>query len=121
MKESPKLTDRQKLFCDNYLSNGFHSTNAYRDAYDRHNENEYNSIRSCASQLLDKQQVQDYINSKLEENEITMNEALAKLSYLIKQHSDLSVCHQAIKTYLKLKDKLDDNVKVDMVYTANFS
>ena len=115
------LTPKQKLFCNIYLSNSFNGVQAYCEAFSKSIENDYNNAKSSASQLLDKPQVRNYINDRLEENEITMECALAKLSFLIKQHSDLSVCHQAIKTYLKLNERLDDTVKLEMTYKANFS
>ena len=118
--EKPKLTTKQKIFCDYYLSNSFIGVNAYADAFDRNLDTDYNNIKSSASQLLSKPQVQDYLNDKLEQSEITMKEALAKLSFLIKQHSDLSVCHQAIRTYLKLMEKIDDSISLKVEYKAKF-
>lgn len=115
-----KLTTKQKLFCDLYLSNGFVGVTAYADAYNRNLDSDYNGIKSSASQLLSKLQVQEYLNEKLEQSEITMKEALAKLSFLIKQHSDLSVCHQAIRTYLKLMEKIDDSINLKVEYKAKF-
>ena len=59
------LNDKHKLFCEEYISNGYNSVNAYSVAYSKDNNN-YNSMRVRASKLLKEILIQNYIR-ELEE------------------------------------------------------
>lgn len=54
------LTEKQKAFCREYFTNGGNGTQAYLAAYD---SNSPVSAAIEANRLLDKTEIQDYINS----------------------------------------------------------
>ena len=56
MKE---LTDRSKLFCEEYIKNWYHARNAYKTVYGQEDDQK---ASVSAYQLLKDQRVQDYID-----------------------------------------------------------
>lgn len=61
------LNEKHKLFCEEYISNGYNSVNAYSVAYSKDNNN-YNSMRVRASKLLKEILIQNYIRELEEQN-----------------------------------------------------
>ena len=57
---SDKLTDKQKLFCEDYLSNGFNSTDAAKSA--GYSEK---TAYSIGSENLIKPEIRDYIKKRI--------------------------------------------------------
>lgn len=60
-KKQEKLTERQKMFVDEFLVNGFNGRQAYNSIYGK-KENEV--ADACASRLLSKAKVKKYFNQK---------------------------------------------------------
>lgn len=56
------LTPKQRLFCEYYLTNGFHATNAYKKAYPDNKNPAYNS---SAFKTLENPRVYKYINDSI--------------------------------------------------------
>lgn len=59
------MTSQQRQFCENYLANGFNATRAYFDAYP--DANKKNPKPSYPYQLLKKEEIKEYINSRKKE------------------------------------------------------
>ena len=60
------MTDKQKIFCDEYLID-FNATRAYKNAYP--NCKKENSARKAGSRLLTNVDIQEYIEQKMKERE----------------------------------------------------
>lgn len=64
-----KLNEHHKLFCEEYINNGYSGVNAYCVAYGKENNNyNYNSMKARASKLLKEHLIQNYIIKLEEEN-----------------------------------------------------
>lgn len=60
------LNEKHKLFCEEYVTNGYNGVNAYSVAY-KESDN-YNSMRARASKLLKEVHIQNYIRELEEQN-----------------------------------------------------
>lgn len=67
------MTDKQKLFCDEYLSNGMNATQAYLKVYK--NVKSEDVAGACAARLLGNASVREYLDVALAKihDEKTMN------------------------------------------------
>lgn len=67
-----KLTTNQKVFCENYITNGFNATQAYLIAFAKSTKNEV-TARTNANKLLKRDYIKEYIEllqEKVEEKSI---------------------------------------------------
>ena len=72
-----KLTNKQRLFVEFYLSNGLNATDAARRAGYKGN---YQTLRAIASQNLTKTTIRTLIDKRLEEAAMNANEVLYRLT-----------------------------------------
>jgi len=122
--EGLNLNEKQKLFCDNFVSkeffaNGFES---YVDAYnvDLERNGAYESAKSAASRLLKNKDVCDYINSLLDDAGLNDNFVDKQLLFLINQQTDFGSKIAAIREYNKLKSRIVERVSQKIeIDTAN--
>lgn len=61
--QKKKRTDKENLFIDEYLNNGFNATKAYITAGYSKNSNNY--ARQCACQLLAKPYIRDEVDNRI--------------------------------------------------------
>lgn len=115
-KSNPyNLTDKQKLFCELYVSkdffgNGFQS---YVEAYNVNLEVKGSSLtaRSAASRLLTKDNILKYLQDLLDDaglNDIFVDK---QLLFLITQKADFKANVAAIKEYNVLRQRIETKVK----------
>jgi len=62
MRDKSGLTIKQKLFCDNYIANGYNATDAARKA--KYSEN---SASEIGNENLRKPQIQEYLGKRMKE------------------------------------------------------
>ena len=102
------MTDKQKIFCDEYLID-FNATRAYKNAYP--NCKKENSARKAGSRLLTNVDIQEYIEQKMKEREerttITQDMVIKELSKVA--FSDIRKLYTD-KGNLKFMKDLDDDI-----------
>ena len=104
------LNERQKIFCDNFVSKDFfaNGTESYISAYNINVEKKgaYDAARANASALLKKENICKYINSLLDAAGLNDNFVDKQLLFLINQQMDFSSKIAAIREYNKLKSRI---------------
>jgi phage terminase small subunit len=118
----PKLNEKQKMFCDEYLANGYNATQAYRDVYGDSNK----TPDRAAHALKIKPHVQEYIQTRLNEkvgpkDEIIqmMAEKLKSVAFTNNENEKIGMQHQlkAVellgKQYGVYTDKVE--IKTDVI------
>ncbi len=101
-----------KAFADEYLVNGFIGCNAYSKIYDKDLESQYNYCKSAASTILAREEVASYLQERLEDNHLSVDEALSVLRYLALQKSELGTSLGAVKLILQINEKLTEKIEV---------
>lgn len=99
------MTTKQKLFCEEYLSNGFNGTKAYLEVFDTESEK---VAGINASKLLKKVEIREYIQELIKEHvssELTCDRILYELMDLAFNH-DGSVPHNVRLSALQHLSKL---------------
>ena len=118
------MTERNELFIKHYLTDAnFNGSKAYALAYKKDLINQNAICRTGASQLLQKEEIKEKINSLLEESNLTYEVALNRINFIATQVHDLQTALSAIKLYLQVTGKLNPkevDVNIKRVYTANF-
>lgn len=112
MKE---INPKHKAFADEYLVNGFIGCNAYSKIYDKDLESQYNYCKSAASTILARPEVAAYIQEKLDDNHLSVEEILKQLKYLATQKSELGSALGACKLLLQYHQKLTEKIEVKQV------
>lgn len=109
-----RLNQKQKNFCVYYVSgettigNGAQSyALAYR--YDLTQPGKYLSAKSNAHKLLSKPEVNEYIDSLLQDQQVDDRLVERHMWLLITQNNDLNVKRQAIADYLRLGNRMAKN------------
>jgi phage terminase small subunit len=116
-----ELSPKYLAFCNEYLINNFNGGQAYAVAYEKNYLDNSASCRASASMLLSKPQICDYIMERLEDRELNFNEVLDKLSFNIKQMSDIAASNSAINLYLKLYNKFSpEKIELKTEFVAKF-
>lgn len=107
--KDPKLSLKQKLFCQAYVDTCGNGTEAVlRAGYNISNKNGHsdrNLAKSIASENLTKPYISAYIASLLEKVGFNDENVVAQHLFLINQHVDLGVKLRAIEMYYRLKGK----------------
>ncbi len=110
--KDPKLSLKQKLFCQAYVETMGNATEAVvRAGYNISKKNgspDRNLAKSIASENLTKPYISAYIASLLERVGLNDENVAAQHLFLINQHVDLGVKIRAIDMYYKLKGKYTD-------------
>ena len=121
MEEHKKINSKHKAFADEYLQNGFIAYLAYSKVYDKDIETHYNYCKSAASTILARPEVASYLQGRLEDNHLSVDEALSVLRYLALQKSELGTSLGAVKLILQINEKLTEKIEVKQVeYVAKF-
>lgn len=115
-----ELTEKQKLFCDLYVSKEFfgNGVQSYIGAYsvDLSKPGAYVVAKSGASENLTKPHLLNYINSLLDDAGLNESFVDKQLLLLITQNADFPSKISAIKEFNKLKgritEKIDHTVKI---------
>lgn len=110
--KDPKLSLKQKLFCQAYVETYGKGTEAVLKAgYNVSKKNGYpnrNLAKSIASENLTKPYISAYIASLLERVGLNDENVAAQHLFLINQCVDLGVKTRAVDMYYKLKGKYTD-------------
>ena len=105
--KEPKLSLKQRLFCQYYVETFGNGTEAVVKAgYNISKKNgspDRNLAKSIASENLTKPDILSYINSLLEKSGLNDETVATHHWFLINQFTDLSVKAKAIDLYYKLK------------------
>lgn len=114
------LNPKQEMFCQLYATDREFFGNgvqAYLEAYDpdQSKTNWYKTACAAASRLLTNVKVCDRINEILEESGFNDVAVDRQLAFLLTQHGDLKTKLGAIKEYNKLKARVSDGPKVQVV------
>lgn len=127
-QKAEKLTDSQKRFCELYCSseefygNGVQS---YIEAFDvkLDKKGAYNGAKSNAYKLLKMKKILEYINELLDERGLNDQFVDKQLLFAITQHADLKVKVKAISEYNKLKNRVNEGLKIlsEGSLTINFA
>lgn len=93
-----KLTAKQKLFCEEYVANGYIQVEAYRKAYPDANEN---TAHGGASTLMKNEKVREYIKELQRDRFEALNisaeriaEKLAEIAFAAKNDEDYTATSQ---------------------------
>jgi len=113
-----RLLPQMKMFCELYATdreffgNGVES---YIEAYDVDTSKKgyYKTACVCASKLLSKAKIYNYINKLLEEGGLNNTFVDKQLLFVISQHKELSSKVKAIQEYNKLKQRITEKIDVD--------
>jgi len=95
------LTPKQKLFCDNYVANLGNGVQAAMGVY----ETDYKGACIIASQNLRKLKVIEYLTLQFKKFDIGDEEAMAHLSFLIKQFGELPMKAKGLDMFFKIRGK----------------
>lgn len=110
------LTEKQKRFCDLYVSEEFfgNGVRSYAEAYgyDLEDAKQYNICKASAYENLTKPYIAEYINAKLDEAGLNDTFVDKQLLFTITQHADLSAKMQAIREYNKIKGRIIDKTEI---------
>lgn len=103
------LTEKQKLFCENYIANGFNARDAYYKAFP---ENQNNKQPSYPYTLLKKQEIKDYIEKRRKEIYESLNIDSIRV---VQEIADIAFALKGDETYnvaakLKALDLLSKNL-----------
>ena len=108
--EESSLTEKQEMFCKNYVSKEFFGSGveSYADAYglDLMVQKDYNTAKSNAYKLLTNTYILSRINQELEEAGLNDNFVDKQLLFAITQNADLGSKVKAIGEYNKLKQRI---------------
>ncbi|MEK7498139.1 MAG: terminase small subunit [Patescibacteria group bacterium] len=103
--KEPKLSLKQKLFCQAYVETRGNATEAVlRAGYSLSKKNGHpdrNLAKSIASENLTKPYISEYIKELLDKSGLNNENVAIQLKFLISQFSDLSVKLRAIDVYYK--------------------
>lgn len=117
-KQQQKLTPKQKLFCEMYVSEDFFGNGyaAYCAAYNKEpaTKKEINSVKASASENLTKPNLLAYINELLDLAGFNDAHADKQLLFLMTQNNDYSAKLGAIREYNKVKDRITKKVDVNV-------
>ena len=121
MSKEKQINPKHKAFADEYLLGGFIGCNAYSKIYNKDLESQYNYCKSAASVILAREEVAAYIQARLEDNHLSVDEALSILRYLALKKSELGTSLGAVKLILQINEKLTEKIEVKQVeYKAFF-
>lgn len=114
-----ELTLKQKKFCEVYVSQEFfaNGVQSYIESYDidTSKHGAYNSARVSASELLTNPNILLYINHLLDLTGLNDTFIDKQLTLLITQNADFGSKLGAIKEYNKLKQRVEDKVKQEVI------
>lgn len=99
--KSHRLTAKQKLFCDHFLK----SLNGVQSAFEVYNTKDYETAKSIASENLTKPNIIAYLTLQFARFNITPDETMAHLGYLVRQFGDLGAKGRGIDMSLKVFGK----------------
>lgn len=104
----PKLTPKQRLFCENYVCNPETFANGAQSyalayGYDVTEVSKYKSAKTNAHKLLLNPAINAYINELLEDKKLTRATVDTQLDFLISQNANLGVKLQAIALFYKFR------------------
>lgn len=113
-----KLTAKQKLFCEEYVANGYVQVAAYRKAYPDANEN---TAHGGASTLMKNEKVREYIKELQKDRFEALNigaeriaEKLAEIAFAPKNDEDYTVSSQLKALELLQKQMGLQNQKMEI-------
>jgi hypothetical protein len=122
--EESELNEKQKLFCDLYVSKDFfaNGVQAYIQAYniDITKEGAYDAARANSSRLLTIDNIYNYINKLLDDAGLNDNFVDKQLLFMIQQQADFTAKLGAIKEYNKLKQRITDKQEVKLRLGKDF-
>ena len=123
-KKKTKLNEKQKLFCQLYATDREFFGNgvqAYIKAYNINlsKSGAYNGARTDAYRLLTKAYILEYIRKIMELGGLNNERVDKELLFLIEQDAEFGTKLGAIKEYNKLKDRIENKLKLegDVTYT----
>jgi len=108
------LNQKQKLFCELYLSKDFYGNGieSYAEAYniDTTETKGYNTAKVNASKMLTNSNILLYINDCLDD--VGFNDAFVdkQLLHIIKQNADFGSKLGAVKEFNKLKQRIEEKL-----------
>ena len=112
MKE---INPKHKAFAQAYIENQFIGYLAYSKVYDKDVETHYQYCKSAASTILARPEVAAYIQEKLDDNHLSVEEILKQLKYLATQKSELGSALGACKLLLQYHQKLTEKIEIKQV------
>lgn len=125
--ETKTLNEKQKMFCDYYVSKEFfgNGVESYAEAYniDLSDPKKYRFAAVNASKLLIKTNICSYVNQQLDEAGLNDNFVDKQLLMVVTQHADLHAKMKGIEQYNKLKARITDKAElkhnIDIDVTLN--
>ena len=96
-----RLTPKQKLFCDYYIK----TLNGVQSAFEVSDTKDYKTAASMASENLIKPNIVAYLTLQFARFNITPDETMAHLGYLVRQFSDLGAKGRGVDMSLKVFGK----------------
>ena len=115
------LSDREKAFCQEYISNGKNGTDAWMKVKPK---SKYSSARSYSAQLLKKPEIRQEIDRLIEENKngkiLTMNQSLEILTNIALTSSD-TLKIKAIAEIAKISGFYDNNSNININHSVSNS
>jgi len=120
-----KLNKKQELFCQTFATKWALFGNwvrTYIEVYSPNmtKPNRYKTACSTASEILSYPKVYKRINQLLEEDWLNDVEVDKQHKYLIEQQVDLWVKMRAIDSYNKLKQRMEDKIKIEQDITIKY-
>ena len=124
-KIDSELNVHQEKFCKLYVTKEFfgNGTEAYIEAYgiDLTKKGAYEGARASASRLLTDANILKRINKLLDNEGLNDSYVDKQLLFVITQNADMGSKVQAIKEYNKLKQRIDERIKMQsQVEIKNF-
>jgi hypothetical protein len=119
MKSS--LSQKQKLFCQYYVSNAETAGNgvqAYALAYGYNlkEAGKYQSAKTNAYKLLQQEDITGYIDQLLEDAGLNDQYVAKQMAFLIRQNADLGIKRLAIADYLKFHHRIAPQRSTPTIY-----
>lgn len=115
------LSDREKAFCAEYISNGKNATDAWMKIKPKA---KYSSARSYSAQLLKKPEIREEIDRLIEENTkgkiLTMNQSLEILTEIALTSSD-TLKIKAISEIAKISGFYDNSSNININHSIDNS
>lgn len=109
------MTEKQKMFCDAYIANGFNAKQAYYTAYGKTNNKE----PSYPYMLLKKEEVANYIKQRREEIYESMNIDAMRVMQAISEIAFENSDEVNISNKLKALELLSKNLSLQTQKTEN--
>ncbi len=113
------LSVNERLFLDEYFSNGRNGTDAYRK---HHPNSKYTTAASAACELLKKPKIKEEIERRLNSEPYTKASALDDLEWCVrtaKSHGDVGEVVESVLAHSKLAGWLIDKQEVKYLDEAN--